>query len=51
MVLSNYEGKTSDILGVIQVDLSVRSTSRLTLFMVIKSNSYYNLLLGVAVNS
>lgn len=28
MVLSNYEGKTSNILGVIQVDLSVGLTSR-----------------------
>lgn len=46
MVLSNYEGKTNNILGVIQVDLSVVSTSKLTLFMVIKSNSNYNLQLG-----
>lgn len=35
MVLSNYEGRISNILGVIQVDLSVGSTSRPTLFMVI----------------
>lgn len=38
IVLSNYEGKTRHILGVIQVDLSIGSTSRPTLFMVIKSN-------------
>lgn len=37
MVLSNYEGKTTNVLGVIQVDLSVGSTSRLMLFMVTKS--------------
>lgn len=46
MVLSNYESKTSNILGVVQVDISVGSTSKLTLFMVIKSNANYNLLLG-----
>lgn len=46
MVLSNYEGKTSHILGVIQVDLSVGSISRPTLFMVITFNTNYNLLLG-----
>lgn len=46
MVLSNYDGKTNNILGVTQVDLSVGSTSRPTLFMVIKSNANYNLLLG-----
>ena len=33
MVLSNYEGKTSHILGTIQVNLSVGSTSRPTLFI------------------
>lgn len=46
MVLSNYEGKNSHILGVIQVDLLVGSTSRSTLFMVITSNTNYNLLIG-----
>lgn len=46
MVLSNYEDKTNHILGVIQVDLSVGSTSRPPLFMVITSNANYNLLLG-----
>lgn len=39
MVLYNYVGKTSNILGVIQVDLSIGLTSRPTLFMVIKSNT------------
>lgn len=45
MVLSNYEGKTSNILSVIQVNLSIRSTSRGSLFMVIRSNANCNLLL------
>lgn len=45
MVLSNYEGNTTHISGVIQVDLLVVSTSSPTLFMVITSNANYNLLL------
>lgn len=46
MVLSNYEGKTSHILRVIQVNMSVGSTMRPTLFMVIPSKVNYNLILG-----
>ena len=46
IVLSNYEGKTSNILGVIQVDLAVGTTTRSTLFMVINSKVNFNLLLG-----
>lgn len=46
MVLSNYEGKTSNILGVIQVELAFGTTTRLTLFMVINSKANFNLLLG-----
>lgn len=46
MALSIYEGKTGHILGVIQVKLSVGSTTIPTLFMVIVSNANYNLLLG-----
>lgn len=46
MVLSNYEGKTSHILGLIQVSLSVGSIVRPTLFMVIGPKVNYNLLLG-----
>lgn len=46
MVLLNYEGKTSHILGLIKVELSVGSTTRPTLFMMITSNANYNLLLG-----
>lgn len=45
MVLSNYEGKTSSILGVVQVDLVVGTTTRSTLFMVINSKANFNLLL------
>lgn len=45
MVLSNYEGKTSNIMGVVQVDLAVGTTTRLTLFMVIDSKANFNLLL------
>lgn len=39
MVLSNYEGKNNHILGVIQVKLSVSTTTRTTFFMVIASNA------------
>lgn len=45
-VLSNYEGKISYILGVIQVDLAVGATTRVTLFMVVALSANYNLLLG-----
>ena len=46
MVLSNYEGKTSSILGIIQAKLVVVTITRLTLFMVINSKANFNLLLG-----
>ncbi|XP_050918666.1 uncharacterized protein LOC127136113 [Lathyrus oleraceus] len=46
MVLSNYEGKTNNIIGVIQVDLSVGTRTCSTLFMVINSKANFNLLLG-----
>ncbi|XP_050876769.1 uncharacterized protein LOC127080502 [Lathyrus oleraceus] len=46
MVLSNYEGKTSNIMGVVQVDLTVGTTTHSTLFMVIDSKANFNLLLG-----
>lgn len=45
-VLSNYEGKIGHTLGVIQVDLTVESVTRPTLFMVITSKANYNLLLA-----
>lgn len=46
MVLYNYEGKNSSLLGVIQVKLVVGTTTRSTLFMVINSKANFNLLLG-----
>lgn len=46
MVLSNYEGKVSTTMGVIQVDLTVDTITRPTMFMVIVSKANYNLLLG-----
>lgn len=46
MVLSNYEGKSRNIMGVVQVDLAMGTTTRSTLFMVIDSKANFNLLLG-----
>lgn len=46
MVLSNYEGKISNITGVVQVDLYVDTTTHSKLFMVIDSKANFNLLLG-----
>ncbi|XP_058775368.1 uncharacterized protein LOC131649632 [Vicia villosa] len=46
MVLSNYEGKIGQTLGVFQVDLIVGSITRPTMFMVIPAKVNYNLLLG-----
>lgn len=46
MVLLNYEGKTSYILGAIQVDLTVGTMTGPNLFMVILSKVNYNFLLG-----
>ncbi|XP_050876896.1 uncharacterized protein LOC127080626 [Lathyrus oleraceus] len=46
MVLSNYEGKIGHTLGVIQVDLTVGTITRPTMFMVIASKDDYNMLLG-----
>lgn len=46
MVLSNYEGKVGTTMGVIQVDLTVGTITRPTMFMVISSKSNYNMLLG-----
>ena len=45
MVLSNYEGKTNNILGLFQVELVVGTTTRSTLFMVNNSKENFNLLL------
>lgn len=46
MVLSNYEGKMGNIMGVIQVNVTVKSIIRPTIFIVITSKAGYNLLLG-----
>src|SRR3954470_17032800 len=46
MVLSNYEGKIGKTLGVVQVNLTVGSVTRPTMFMVIPAKANYNLLLG-----
>lgn len=46
MVLSNYEGKVGTTMGVIQVDLTVGTITRPTMFLVIVSKANYNLLLG-----
>src|SRR4051812_18107243 len=46
MVLSNYEGKIGQTLGVVQVNLTVGSVTRPTMFMVIPAKANYNLLLG-----
>ena len=46
MVISNYEGKIGHTLGVIQVDLTVATITRPTMFMVIAAKTNYNLLLG-----
>jgi len=47
IVLLNYEGKTRFSLGAFQVNLSIGSVTRLTLFMVVPSKSNFNLLLGM----
>lgn len=46
MVLSNYEGNVGTTVGVIQVDLTINTITRTTMFMVISSKAKYNLLLG-----
>lgn len=45
IVFSNYEGKTSKALGVIQVDIVVDTIVRPTLLMIILTIASYNLLL------
>ena len=46
VVLADYEGGTKTTMGVIQVDVTVGSVTRPTIFMVIKGRPSYNLLLG-----
>ena len=45
MVLSNYERKIGHTLGVVQLDLTMDSITRSTMFMVIEANTNYNMLL------
>lgn len=45
MVLSNYEGNTGAVLGIIQVDVMVETIVRSTSFVVISTKANYNLLL------
>lgn len=46
MILSNFEGKTSKPLGIIQVDVVIGTITQPTLFVVIPTEVNYNLLLG-----
>ncbi|XP_050878709.1 uncharacterized protein LOC127082510 [Lathyrus oleraceus] len=46
MVLSNYEGKVGTTLGVIQVELTVGTVTRSTMFMIVETKANYNMLLG-----
>lgn len=45
-VLSDYTGKSGHTMGIIHVDLTVRSITWPNVFMVITSKASYNLLLG-----
>lgn len=46
MVLSNYEGNMGSTLGVIQVELTLGTITRSTMFMIVETKTNYNLLLG-----
>jgi hypothetical protein len=46
VVLTNYEGKTGNSLGVVEVELIVGSVGRTTMFMVVPSKANFNVLLG-----
>jgi hypothetical protein len=46
VVLTNYEGTTGNSLGAVEVDLTVGSVSRTTMFMVVPSKANFNVLLG-----
>src|ERR1044072_6736340 len=46
VVLSDYEGRKKTTMGVIQVDVTVGSVTRTTIFMVIQGKPSYNLLVG-----
>lgn len=46
MVLTNYEGKMGSTLGVIQVELTIGTSIRSTMFMIVETKANYNLLPG-----
>lgn len=46
MVLPNYKGKVGTTLKVIQVELTVGTVTKSTMFMIVETNANYNLLLG-----
>ena len=46
IVMSNYEGKARFSLGALQVNLTVGTVTRSTLFMVVPSKTNFNFLLG-----
>lgn len=47
IVLTNYEGKVGSTPGVIQVELTVVTVTRSTMFMTVETKVNYNLLLGM----
>ncbi|XP_050896204.1 uncharacterized protein LOC127102931 [Lathyrus oleraceus] len=46
MVLTNYEGKVGSTLGAIQVELTIGTVTRPTMFMIVETKANYNMLLG-----
>lgn len=46
MVLTNYEGKIDFTLGAIQLELTVGTDPRSTMFMIVETKANYNMLLG-----
>ncbi|KAI5425884.1 hypothetical protein KIW84_031635 [Lathyrus oleraceus] len=46
MVLTNYEGKLGSTLGAIQVELTVGTVTRSTMFMIVETKANCNMLLG-----
>jgi len=46
VILFNYERKSRSSLGAVEVDLVVGTVKRSTIFLVVASKAYYNLLLG-----
>lgn len=46
MMLTNYEGKVGSTLGAVQVELTVGTDTRSTMFMIMETKANYNMLLG-----